>query len=140
MRTESAPVPLRDQVATHRVLVVDDEVALADLVVCYLEHATIKASVAHNGLDALRLARNIHPDVVILDVDLPEIDGIEVCRRLRTFSDARVVMLSARGSETDKAAGVAAGADDYMMKPFSPRALVAEVQGLLARPSAGRRR
>ena len=78
------------------------------------------------------------PDVVVLDVMLPGLDGIEVCRRLRTFSDAYVLMLTARGEEIDRIMGLTVGADDYLVKPFSPRELVARVKALLRRPRVGR--
>ncbi len=89
---------------------------------------------AADGTDALRLARECDPDVVILDLSLPGIDGLEVCRQLRTFSDAYVVMLTARDTEVDTIVGLSVGADDYMTKPFSPRELVARVQAMLRRP------
>ena len=75
---------------------------------------------AHNGADALAVAREIDPDVVVLDLALPGIDGLEVCRQLRTFSDAYVVMLTARDTEVDTIVGLSVGADDYVTKPFSP--------------------
>jgi DNA-binding response OmpR family regulator len=90
-----------------------------------------------DGLAALEAVRATDPDVVILDVMLPGIDGIEVCRRLRTFSDAYVLMLTARGEEIDRIMGLTVGADDYLVKPFSPRELVARVKALLRRPRPG---
>ena len=84
----------------------------------------------HNGTDALALAREIDPDVVVLDLGLPGLDGVEVCRQLRTFSDAYVVMLTARDAEV----GLSVGADDYITKPFSPRELVARIRAMLRRP------
>jgi DNA-binding response OmpR family regulator len=89
-----------------------------------------------DGDSALALARASAPDVVILDVSLPGIDGIEVCRQLRTFTDAYVVMLTGRAEETDRLVGLAVGADDYITKPFSPRELVARVRAMLRRPRA----
>lgn len=118
----------------HRALVVDDETALADVVANYLEREHFEVASAGTGEDALRLARETDPDVVVLDLSLPGIDGIEVCRQLRTFSDAYVVMLTARDTEVDTIVGLSVGADDYMTKPFSPRELVARVQAMLRRP------
>lgn len=132
MDTESA---LRgDHGAQLRALIVDDETALADLVASYLARERFTTRIATNGPEALMLAREFDPEVVVLDLGLPGIDGLEVCRQLRTFSDAYVVILTARDTETDTLAGLAAGADDYLTKPFSPRELVARVRALLRRP------
>jgi len=118
----------------YRALVVDDEIALADVVASYLEREQFEATVASNGADALAVARELDPDVVILDLGLPGIDGLEVCRQLRTFSDAYVVMLTARDTEMDTIVGLTVGADDYITKPFSPRELVARIRAMLRRP------
>ena len=118
----------------YRALVVDDEVPLAEVVVSYLEREQFEATVADNGVDALAVARELDPDVVILDIGLPGIDGLEVCRQLRTFSDAYVVMLTARDTEIDTVLGLTVGADDYITKPFSPRELVARIRAMLRRP------
>lgn len=118
----------------YRALVVDDEVPLAGVVAIYLEREQFEVCVAHNGDDALAKAREIDPDVVVLDLALPGIDGLEVCRRLRTFSDAYVVMLTARDTEFDTVVGLSVGADDYITKPFSPRELVARIRAMLRRP------
>jgi DNA-binding response OmpR family regulator len=115
-------------------LVVEDEQHLAQLVADYLARDQISAEVAADGERALEMARASQPDVVVLDLMLPGIDGIEVCRRLRTFSDAYVIMLTARAEETDKLIGLAVGADDYMTKPFSPRELTARIRAMLRRP------
>lgn len=117
-----------------RALVVEDEEHLARLVADYLARDQITAEIAADGERALQLARASAPDVVVLDLMLPGIDGIEVCRRLRTFSDAYVIMLTARAEETDKLVGLAVGADDYMVKPFSPRELTARIRAMLRRP------
>jgi DNA-binding response OmpR family regulator len=119
------------------VLVVDDERALVELIVGYLEQEGYRVARAHDGRAALDLARRAPPDVVVLDLMLPEIDGLEVCRQLRTFADPYVIMLTARAEEVDKLIGLAVGADDYLTKPFSPRELVARVKALLRRPRAG---
>jgi len=118
------------------VLVVDDEPRLAALVRAYLEREGFAVVTAADGPTALDLARAHRPDLVVLDVMLPGLDGIEVCRRLRQFSDAYVLMLTARAEEIDKIVGLSVGADDYLTKPFSPRELVARVKALLRRPRA----
>lgn len=118
----------------YRALVVDDEAPLADIVASYLTRDQFEVTVCHDGPTALRLAREVDPDVVVLDLGLPGIDGVEVCRSLRTFSDAYVVMLTARDTEMDTIVGLSVGADDYMTKPFSPRELVARVRAMLRRP------
>lgn len=116
------------------VLVVDDEPAIRRAVSAYLTHEGFEVTEASDGTTALDLARTDAPDVVVLDLMLPDIDGIEVCRRLRTFSDAYVVMLTARSEEVDALIGLSVGADDYLTKPFSPRMLVARIQTMLRRP------
>lgn len=118
----------------YRALVVDDEVVLADVVASYLEREHFEVTVAHNGRDAVTMAREIDPDVVVLDIALPGIDGLEACRQLRTFSDAYVVMLTARDTEMDTIVGLSVGADDYVTKPFSPAELVARIRAMLRRP------
>jgi DNA-binding response OmpR family regulator len=115
------------------VLVVDDEEPIRDLVSSYLVRERFGVLLAGDGVTALELARAERPDVVILDLNLPGMDGIEVCRQLRTFSDAHVLMLSARGEEVDRVVGLSIGADDYLVKPFSPRELMARVHALLRR-------
>lgn len=120
----------------YRALVVDDEAALADVVASYLTREHFEVTVCHTGADALAVAREVDPDVVVLDLGLPGIDGLEVCRQLRTFSDAYVVMLTARDTEMDTIVGLSVGADDYVTKPFSPRELVARIRAMLRRPRA----
>lgn len=117
-----------------RILVVDDEEALVELVCRYLEQEQYEVLTAFDGQTALDLARATQPDLVVLDVMLPVLDGLEVCRQLRQFSDAYVLMLTARTEEIDKLLGLAVGADDYLTKPFSPRELVARIKALLRRP------
>jgi DNA-binding response OmpR family regulator len=117
-----------------RALVVDDEVALTTVVASYLDRECFEVHIAHDGHDALTLARSADPDVVVLDVGLPGIDGYEVCRQLRTFSDAYVIMLTARDTEVDTVVGLSVGADDYITKPFSPRELIARIHAMLRRP------
>lgn len=118
----------------YRALVVDDEEPLAEVVASYLEREHFEVTVCHSGVDALAVARQVDPDVVVLDLGLPGIDGLEVCRQLRTFSDAYVVMLTARDTEVDTIVGLSVGADDYVTKPFSPRELVARIRAMLRRP------
>jgi two-component system, OmpR family, alkaline phosphatase synthesis response regulator PhoP len=120
-----------------KVLVVDDEKRLVELVRGYLNREGFDVLAAHDGRAALELARAHQPDLIVLDVMLPEIDGIEVCRQLRQFSDAYVLMLTARSEEIDKLIGLSIGADDYLTKPFSPRELVARIRAMLRRPRAG---
>ncbi|WP_143338342.1 response regulator transcription factor [Demequina sp. NBRC 110054] len=128
-----------DRVVAPRALVVEDEPALATLVAGYLEKDGFEVEVAHDGESALVRARELDPDAVVLDLGLPGIDGIEVCRQLRTFSDCYVVMLTARVEEVDKLVGLSVGADDYVTKPFSPRELVARLRAMLRRPRVGAR-
>ena len=118
----------------YRALVVDDEAPLADVVASYLLRDHFEVTVCHTGAEALSVAREVDPDVVVLDLGLPGIDGLEVCRQLRTFSDAYVVMLTARDTEMDTIVGLSVGADDYVTKPFSPRELVARIRAMLRRP------
>lgn len=117
-----------------RILVVDDEKALARMVANYMERAGYSTRLEHTGPDGLAAVRTWQPDVVILDLGLPGLDGMEVCRQLRTFSDAYVIMLTARDDEFDTLMGFSAGADDYVTKPFSTRTLVSRVQAVLRRP------
>jgi DNA-binding response OmpR family regulator len=117
-----------------RVLVVDDEVPLARLVSGYLERDGFDVATATDGHEAIVLAREWDPGVIVLDLGLPGVDGIEVCRVVRTFSDCYIVMLTARVEEIDKLIGLSVGADDYLTKPFSPRELVARVKAMLRRP------
>jgi two-component system, OmpR family, alkaline phosphatase synthesis response regulator PhoP len=116
------------------ILVVDDEQRLRNLVRGYLEHEGFTVLTAADGLTALDLARQHAPDIVVLDLMLPGLDGLEVCRRLRTFSDAYVIMLTAKAEEIDRIVGLEVGADDYLTKPFSPRELIARVRAMLRRP------
>ena len=117
-----------------RALVVDDEQPLVKLVSAYLERDGFEVASAGDGETAVELVRSFDPDVVVLDLMLPGIDGIEACRRIRAFSSAYVVMLTARVEEIDKIVGLSVGADDYMTKPFSPGELVARVRAMLRRP------
>jgi DNA-binding response OmpR family regulator len=115
------------------VLIVDDEPNLVDLVQSYLERDGFTVASASDGPSAVETARRLQPDVVVLDLMLPGFDGLEVCRQIRAFSDVYVLMLTARGEEIDRVVGLTVGADDYLVKPFSPRELVARVKALLRR-------
>jgi two-component system response regulator ResD len=115
------------------VLVVDDEPTLREVVVRYLERDGYRALVAADGDEAETILRDQAPDLVILDVMLPGTDGLELCRRIRARSSLPVIMLTARGEETDRIVGLELGADDYVTKPFSPRELVARVRTVLRR-------
>jgi DNA-binding response OmpR family regulator len=125
---------MSDRADPTRILVIDDEEPIGELVRGYLEREGWLVSVATDGDEGLRYAREHRPDVVVLDLMLPGLDGTEVCRRLRTFSDAYVVMLTAKSEEVDKLVGLAIGADDYLTKPFSPRELVGRIRAMLRRP------
>jgi DNA-binding response OmpR family regulator len=116
------------------VLVVDDELALAGVVAGYLEREGFTVVQAHDGPTAVTLARSTQPDLIVLDVMLPGFDGVEVCRQVRQFTDAYIIMLTARDEEVDKVVGLSVGADDYLVKPFSPRELIARVRAMLRRP------
>ncbi|WP_374711167.1 response regulator [Roseiflexus sp.] len=115
-------------------LIVEDEDRLRNLLRGYLEREGFRIVQARDGVQALSLARSEQPDLIILDLMLPGIDGLEVCRRLRTFSDAYVLMLTAKADEMDRVVGLEIGADDYLTKPFSPRELVARVRAMFRRP------
>jgi two-component system, OmpR family, alkaline phosphatase synthesis response regulator PhoP len=115
------------------VLVVDDERQIAQIARDYLEHAGFTVVVAADGAKALDLARSRRPDLIVLDLALPAIDGLDVARVLRRESDVPIIMLTARVEESDRLAGLEIGADDYVTKPFSPRELVARVKAVLRR-------
>ena len=114
-------------------LVVDDDPTVAEVVVTYLERAGLHAVHAEDGASALSAFAAASPDLVVLDLMLPDLDGLEVCRRLRATSDVPVIMLTALGDEVDRVLGLEVGADDYVTKPFSPRELVLRVQSVLRR-------
>ncbi len=119
--------------ASIRVLVVDDEPPIRRVVRGFLEREAMQVAEAADGPSAVELARSFAPDVVVLDIMLPGFDGLEVLRRIRTFADPFVLLLTARSEEVDRIVGLTVGADDYLTKPFSPRELVARVQALLRR-------
>jgi len=119
--------------AGKRVLVVDDDVKTVELVKLYLNRDGYKVITAYEGQEALRLARETHPDLIVLDLMLPGINGLEICRTLRQESDVPIIMLTAMTTDEDKLAGLGLGADDYVTKPFSPRELAARVRAVLRR-------
>lgn len=119
---------------TPKALVVDDSPDILNLVSSALQRDGFFVSEASSGDDAIAIARRDSPDLIVLDVMMPGIDGIETCRLLREFTDAYIVMLTARADEVDKLVGLSIGADDYMVKPFSPRELVARAHAMLRRP------
>ncbi|MFP3855256.1 MAG: response regulator transcription factor [Anaerolineales bacterium] len=116
-----------------KILLVDDEQSIIDIVKAYLEQEGYEVIVAMDGPAGLKAAREKNPDLIILDIMLPGMDGVEVLRRLRRESNVYVIMLTARAEETDKVVGLSVGADDYLTKPFSPRELVARVKAALRR-------
>jgi DNA-binding response OmpR family regulator len=117
----------------RRVLVVDDDLKTVELVKLYLNRDGYKVLAAYDGVEALRLARESRPDLIVLDLMLPGMDGLEVCRTLRGESDVPIIMLTARTTDEDKLTGLGLGADDYVTKPFSPRELAARVRTVLRR-------
>jgi two-component system alkaline phosphatase synthesis response regulator PhoP len=120
----------------HTILVVDDEPSIAQIAGDYLRHAGFAVITAATGVDALAAARTRHPDLVVLDLGLPRMDGLDVARALRRDGDVPIIMLTARIEESDRLTGLELGADDYMTKPFSPRELVARVRSVLRRVDA----
>ena len=119
------------------ILVVEDERRIAQIATDYLQHAGFAVIAAADGEEALAVARERPPDLVVLDLGLPRLDGIEVARRLRRESDVPIIMLTARAEESDRLTGLDVGADDYITKPFSPRELVARVRAVLRRAEPG---
>ena len=118
------------------ILVVDDEPRIAEIARDYLERAGYRVTTAGNGTDALALARTRHPDLIVLDLGLPHMDGLDVTRTLRKQSNVPIIMLTARVDESDKLVGLELGADDYVTKPFSPKELVARVRAVFRRIDA----
>lgn len=122
--------------APKKILIVEDDADIAKLVKLYIEKAGFHGNIAESGVEALRLIKSERPDLLILDLMLPEIDGIEVCKRIRTVPDTAllpIIMLTAKAEESDTIIGLELGADDYVTKPFSPKALVARVKALFRR-------
>ena len=126
-----------DDAVAPRVLVIEDDETLAEVVATYLERDGFAVEVATDGGSGLARAISTQPDLVVLDLMLPVLDGFEVCRRLRQVVPIPVIMLTARGEEDDRIAGLELGADDYLTKPFSPRELTARVKAVLRRAGGG---
>ena len=118
---------------TNRILVVDDEQIVTEVVERYLRREGYEVKIAQDGARALKIAGEWRPNLVVLDLMLPEIDGLDVCRQLRQNSSVPIIMLTAKGEETDRIVGLELGADDYIVKPFSPREVVARVKSVLRR-------
>ena len=118
---------------SHRILVVDDEPSVTDLLAYNLRKAHYDVSIAADGRTALRLAGESQPDLILLDLMIPEVDGLDVCRKLRKTSNVPVIMITARGEEIDRVIGLELGADDYVTKPFSVRELMARIKAVLRR-------
>ncbi len=122
---------------THRILVVDDEAAVTDLLAYNLRKAHYEVLTAADGRTALRLAGECEPDLILLDLMIPEVDGLDVCRELRKSSGVPIIMITARGEEVDRVVGLEIGADDYVTKPFSVRELMARIKAVLRRVPNG---
>jgi two-component system, OmpR family, response regulator ResD len=118
-----------------KILIIEDEANIAQIIKLYLEQANFTALVANDGAAGLEMHAREHPDLVILDLMLPALDGMEVCRRIRAWANTPILMLTARQSEEDRIAGLELGADDYLVKPFSPREVVSRVKAILRRVS-----
>ena len=123
--------------STARVLVVEDAPEFVEMLVPLLQREGYLTDVATDGEEALAKVAEAAPDVIVLDLTLPKLDGVEVCRKIRDFSDAYVIMLTSRTDEVDRVIGLEVGADDYLTKPFSPRELAARVRAMLRRPRGG---
>ena len=118
---------------TTTILVVDDEIPVTDLIKYNLEKSLYQVLIAHDGETALQIARESDPDLILLDLMLPRIDGLDVCRELRKTSQVPIIMVTARGEEADRVIGLELGADDYLTKPFSMRELMARIKAVLRR-------
>jgi two-component system KDP operon response regulator KdpE len=127
---------MEENFRNRRILVVDDEQRMARFVRLNLEHDGFIVEEAYNGVEAINRLRDVLPDLVVLDVMMPDIDGFEVLRMIREFSQVPVIMLTAKGEEDDKVKGLELGADDYVTKPFSPRELVVRTKAVLRRTEA----
>ena len=133
LRSDPIGRATHESMTKSKILVVDDDQRIVKLVQLYLEKDGYRVLVAHDGLEALRLARQRRPDLVVLDLLLPDLDGLDVCRILRAESKVPIIMLTAKTTEEDRLTGLDVGADDYVTKPFSPRELMARVRAVLRR-------
>ena len=135
----SAPAPARYSMPmAERILMIEDDASLASMVGEYLRGAGMRVEAAHDASSGLAALSRLNPDAVVLDVMLPDLDGFEVCRRIRARSDVPVLMLTARGDDTDRIVGLELGADDYLPKPFNPRELLARLRAILRRRAGAR--
>ncbi|WPX07605.1 response regulator transcription factor [Anaerocellum danielii] len=116
-----------------KILVIDDDIKICEVIKLYLEKEGFEVVVAHNGMDGIAMFKNEMPDLVILDIMLPKKDGYEVCRELRKISNIPIIMLTAKGETFDKVLGLELGADDYIVKPFDPKELIARIKAVLRR-------
>lgn len=137
-RTSPVRLPVSDTCAVRGILVIDDDREMVDLLAQSLAQEGFELSTAQSGEEGIELGRNRLPELILLDVNLPDISGFEVLRRLRRDSDVPVIMLTARGEEVDRIVGLEIGADDYLPKPFSVRELVARINAILRRTARGR--
>ena len=133
----SVPSMHASQKHAQRILVVDDEPVVTEVLERYLRKEGFDVSLAADGAAALRIAEQWGPDLIVLDLMLPVIDGLEVCKRIRQWSRVPIIMVTAKSEETDRIVGFEIGADDYVVKPFSPREIVARVKSVLRRTAAG---
>ncbi|MEW6716132.1 MAG: response regulator transcription factor [Chloroflexota bacterium] len=117
----------------RKILIVDDDKKTVELIKLYLERDGYRVYVAYDGRQALQIAHQSHPDLIVLDLMLPMVDGLDVCRILRSESEVPIIMLTAKATENDKLLGLDLGADDYITKPFSPRELIARIRAILRR-------
>ena len=120
------------------ILVVDDEKNIVQLARLYLNNEGYRVEAAHDGKQALEKAKSLRPDLIVLDIMMPEMDGLTVCKEIRKTSNVPVIILTARGDDIDRIVGLEIGADDYMAKPFNPRELVARVKAVLRRSQGER--
>jgi len=134
---EGRSLPVIEREAA-RVLVVEDAPEFLEMLVPLLEREGYRTETASDGEAAVEAARSFEPDLIVLDLTLPRLDGVEVCRQVRLFSDAYIIMVTSRVDEVDRVVGLEVGADDYLSKPFSPRELVARVRAMLRRPRSHR--
>lgn len=118
---------------SYTILVIEDDTRIADWVKIYFERAGFTAEIAHDGETGLKLARSLTPDLIVLDLMLPRLDGMELCHILRRESDVPIIMLTAKGKQPDRINGLESGADDYIVKPFDPEELVARAKAVLRR-------